>query len=61
MHYTQVGSTRFPRLEVLYQPGEDQWHFTPGAGIAFPKFQIDGAFDFSDLSKTLSLSAVYRF
>ena len=61
MHYTQVGSTRYPRLEVLYQPGEDQWHFTPGAGIAFPKFQIDGAFDFSDLSKTLSLSAVYRF
>ena len=60
LRYDQVGRT-VPRLEVLYQPGEDQWHFTPGAGIAFTKFQIDAAFDVSDINRTLSLSAVYRF
>jgi long-subunit fatty acid transport protein len=61
MRYTQVGSVRYPRLEILYPAGEDQWHFTPGLGVAFEKFQIDGAFDVADLSRTLSVSAVYRF
>ena len=61
MRYTQVGSVRYQRLEILYPAGEDQWHFTPGLGVAFEKFQIDGAFDVADLSRTLSVSVVYRF
>lgn len=61
MQYSPVGPARFPRIEVLFRPGEDDWHLTPGFGIAFTNVQIDGAFDFSDRTQTFSLSAVLRF
>ena len=61
MRYERDEPPRFARLEVLFHPGDDQFHFAPGFGVAFPRFQIDGAYDFSELSQTLSISAVYRF
>ena len=61
MAYTQTTPTRFTRLEVLYPPGEGQWHVTPGFGLAFPRFQIDSAVDLSSRTRTFSLSTVVRF
>lgn len=46
---------------VLYPKGEDQNHFTIGAGLAWPRFQIDAAYDMSDHFKVGSISAVTRF
>jgi hypothetical protein len=53
-----------PRNEpdvILFPPGEDEWHITGGAGIVFPKVQIDVGYDHSDRVKTFSISAIYRF
>ncbi len=49
------------RSEVVFTGGEDQHHFTVGVGLAWPKFQIDAAYDTSDAFKVGSISAVYRF
>ncbi len=46
---------------ILYPPRKDQEHWTVGAGIAFPKFQLDAAYDTSDTFKVGSVSAVFRF
>ena len=46
---------------ILYPPQDDQDHWTVGAGIAFPKFQLDAAYDTSDKFKVGSVSAVVRF
>jgi long-chain fatty acid transport protein len=49
------------RTDIRYQPGETAIHVTPGFGIAFPRFQIDTAFDASEPTKTFSISTVVRF
>jgi long-chain fatty acid transport protein len=49
------------RTDVRYQPGDNAIHYTPGFGIAFPRFQVDTAFDVSDPTKTFSISTVVRF
>ncbi len=46
---------------ILYPGSEDQDHVTGGFGLAWPNFQIDVAYDTSDVYKVGSLSAVYRF
>jgi long-subunit fatty acid transport protein len=46
---------------LLYPKGEDQNHFSIGAGIAWPRFQIDAAYDTSDMYKVGSISMVTRF
>ncbi|HET8797204.1 MAG TPA: outer membrane protein transport protein [Thermoanaerobaculia bacterium] len=46
---------------MLYPEGEDQNHFSIGAGIAWPRFQIDAAYQSSDHYKVGSLSFVTRF
>jgi len=46
---------------VLYPKGEDQNHFSIGAGFAWPRFQIDFAYDTSENFKVGSISAVTRF
>jgi long-subunit fatty acid transport protein len=61
MFYTQTTPTRFARLEALYRPDAGQWHVTPGFGIAVPKVQFDAGVDLSRRTRTVSLSAVYRF
>jgi long-chain fatty acid transport protein len=46
---------------LLYPEGQAQNHYSIGAGLAWPRFQIDGAYDTSDTFKVLSISMVTRF
>lgn len=46
---------------LLFPAGEDQEHYTIGAGLAWPRFQIDIAYDTSDNYKVGSVSMVTRF
>ena len=46
---------------MLFPEGEDQNHFSVGAGLAWPRFQIDAAYDTSKHYKVGSLSIVTRF
>lgn len=50
-----------PYTRALLPPTGDKMHYAIGFGIAFERFQIDGALDFSELVDTLSLSAVFSF
>jgi long-subunit fatty acid transport protein len=56
-----LNSPDFIAEAMLYPGGEDQNHFSVGAGLAWPRFQLDAAYDGSDLYKVLSLSMVTRF
>lgn len=56
---TALGPTA---LATLFAGGKgSQMHASVGAGWAFRNFQLDAAADFSDLTDTYSVSAVYRF
>jgi len=46
---------------LLYPKGTTQNHFSIGAGVAWPRFQIDAAYDTSKYYKVGSLSLVTRF
>jgi long-subunit fatty acid transport protein len=46
---------------MLFPEGEDQNHFSVGAGLAWPRFQIDAAYDTSKHYKVGSISVVTRF
>ena len=46
---------------LLYPEGEAQNHISVGAGLAWPRFQIDAAYDASDTYKVGSISMVTRF
>lgn len=46
---------------MLYPKGEDQDHISVGAGLAWPRFQIDMAYDTSKHYKVGSISMVTRF
>jgi len=46
---------------ILYPKGTSQNHKSVGAGLAWPKFQIDAAYDTSKYFKVGSMSAVMRF
>jgi len=46
---------------LLYPKGESQTHLSVGAGIAWPRFQIDAAYDSSKHYKVGSISVVTRF
>jgi long-chain fatty acid transport protein len=46
---------------LLFPKGESQNHVSIGAGLAWPRFQIDAAYDSSDTYKVASLSMVTRF
>lgn len=49
-------------LATLFQPGDDEIHYSAGFGIVLgERFQVDAAADFSDLVDTASLSGVVRF
>ena len=52
---------QFIAESMLYPEGEDQNHMSIGAGIAWPRFQIDAAYDTSDTNKVGSLTVVTRF
>jgi long-chain fatty acid transport protein len=46
---------------MLYPTGTSQTHISVGAGFAWPRFQIDAAYDRSERFKVGSISAVARF
>ncbi|MBV9497237.1 MAG: outer membrane protein transport protein [Acidobacteria bacterium] len=46
---------------LLYPKGEAQNHWSVGAGLAWPRFQVDFAYDSSKFYKVGSLSMVTRF
>ena len=46
---------------LLFPEGEAQNHISVGAGLAWPRFQIDAAYDSSDTYKVGSISMVTRF
>ncbi|MGN6184578.1 MAG: OmpP1/FadL family transporter [Thermoanaerobaculia bacterium] len=46
---------------MLFPEGEDQNHFSVGAGVAWPRFQVDLAYETSDHYKVGSVSFVTRF
>jgi long-chain fatty acid transport protein len=56
---------RQENLKILFQPGEDEIHYTAGVGFSGRakgwEYQIDAAFDLSDRVQTSSLSTVVRF
>ena len=47
--------------DAVLTPGEDQTHVAVGIGLAFKRFQLDLAADFSEFIDTLSLSVIYSF
>ncbi|MEO8379156.1 MAG: hypothetical protein ABI779_08625 [Acidobacteriota bacterium] len=46
---------------MLYPKGKDRTHYSIGGGLAWPRFQIDFAYDTSDTYKVGSISMVSRF
>lgn len=46
---------------ILYPEGEDQLHLSIGGGFAWPRFQIDFAYDTAKFYKVGSISMVTRF
>jgi long-chain fatty acid transport protein len=46
---------------ILFPGGQDEDHYSIGVGLAWPRFQIDAAYDTSDSYKVGSLSFVARF
>jgi len=60
-HQTRANDRADDFAQALLIPGDDEIHFALGFGVAFERFQIDVAADFSDLVDTLSVSAIYSF
>ncbi|MGB5389009.1 MAG: outer membrane protein transport protein [Thermoanaerobaculia bacterium] len=50
-----------PYAQALLRPVGDKMHYAIGFGMAFERFQLDGALDFSDLVDTVALSAILSF
>jgi len=48
-------------LNILFPGSKDQDHKSIGIGLAWPRFQIDAAYETSDRYKVGSLSGVFRF
>ena len=46
---------------ILFPKGQDQNHYSVGGGLAWPRFQIDAAYDTSEHYKVGSISVVTRF
>jgi len=46
---------------ILYPKSDSQMHYSIGAGLAWPRFQIDAAYDRSQRYRVGSISAVARF
>ena len=46
---------------ILFPETDDQSHYTVGIGIAWPRWQIDAAYDTSKRSDIASISMVVRF
>ena len=49
------------RAAQIFLPGEDEWHYTGGAGVTFKSLQIDVGFDRSPRVTTTAASVIVRF
>jgi long-subunit fatty acid transport protein len=49
------------RLQVLFRPGNHEFHLAPGFGFAAGRAQFDVAVDLSNRVNTLAISTVWRF
>jgi long-chain fatty acid transport protein len=47
--------------QILFPRGDDENHYSVGIGVAFPKFQLDAAYDHSRTVKTASVSLIARY
>jgi long-chain fatty acid transport protein len=47
--------------KILFPRGDDEDHYSVGVGLAWPKFQIDAAYDHSRSLKTASMSVIARY
>ena len=59
-HQISYSGTNYVAEAVLGR-GEDHVHVAAGLGLAFERFQLDLAADFSELIDTVSLSLIYGF
>ncbi len=48
-------------ITALRQGGDDEIHYTAGAGVVFKRVEIDFGVDLSQLVDTASLSEIYSF
>jgi long-chain fatty acid transport protein len=55
--FQNVSNTR----AAFFQPGDDEIHYSIGAGMVFKRLQLDVAMDFSERVNTFSLSGVIFF
>lgn len=46
---------------ILFPRGQDENHYSVAVGLAWPRFQIDAAYDHSRSLKTASLSVIARY
>ncbi len=60
-HLTQTNENADDFTRAHLQAGEDQLHYSLGAGVAFDRFQLDGAIDYADSVKIASFSVIYSF
>jgi long-chain fatty acid transport protein len=49
------------RAALIFRPGEDEWHYTAGAGVTYQRVQVDGGFDWSPRVTTFAFSLIVRF
>lgn len=47
--------------KILFPGSRTENHYSVGLGIAFPRFQVDAAYDHSETLKTASVSMIARF
>jgi long-chain fatty acid transport protein len=46
---------------LVFRPGDDEWHYTGGAGVTYKAMQFDFAFDRSERVTTTAGSVIVRF
>ena len=50
-----------PFQQALFPGGDDELHLAAGLGVAFRTYQIDLAFDVSELADTAAVSVIWQF
>jgi hypothetical protein len=60
-HSLDSGPQADPFERSIFNGGDDQFHFSGGAGVVLSKVQFDFGFDLSKTADQLSFSFVYRF
>jgi hypothetical protein len=49
------------RAAQIFRPGDDEWHYTGGAGVTYKSLQLDFGFDISERVTTTAGSVIVRF